>query len=291
MSVVRVASVQAPVVFGDPTANAAYAVARLEELAVRGVQLAVFPEAFLTGYCVTDAEEARAIALPIRLEGDEIVEAPESVQSIREAAQRLGVHAVFGFAGVDARGVINVAALVEPSGRLRAYLKTHLPELGLDKHVVPGDSLPVFDTEIGRIGILICFDLRPPEPMRCLAIQGADLIALPTNWPVGAEMSAELLSRARALESRVHFVACDRIGEERGFRFIGMSSIVDATGTVLALAGAEAEVLVADLDLAVAREKRIRTIPGQYEWTVFESRRPDLYGALLRNDPSGVEAR
>ena len=59
-----------------------------------------------------------------------------------------------------------------------------------------------------------------------------------------------------------------------------MSSIIDALGTVLAFVGREEATLVADLDLAVAREKRIRTIPGEYEWTIFESRRPELYGPL-----------
>lgn len=281
MSVVRVASVQATIAYGDPSANAAYAVRQLRELAPRGVQLAVFPEAFLTGYCVESAEEARAIALPVELEGDVLVRGPESFEAVRAEVDALGMHCILGFAGRDARGVFNAAALIEPGGRSRVYVKTHLPELGLDKHVVPGDALPVFETALGRIGILICFDLRPPEPMRVLALKGADLVVLPTNWPDGAQLSAQVLTMARAVENRVALVSCNRYGPENGTTFIGMSSIIDPLGYVLARAGDGEEVLVADLDLTLARQKRVATIPGRYEWTVFESRRPDLYGPLV----------
>ncbi|MCO5298225.1 MAG: carbon-nitrogen hydrolase family protein [Fimbriimonadaceae bacterium] len=282
MNTVRVASVQAAVVYNDPDANAAYAVGRLRELATQGVQLAVFPEAFLTGYCVDSAEEARRIAFPVQIEGDVLVRGPEAFETIRREAAALRMHVVFGFAARDARGVFNAAALIEPDGRARVYVKTHLPELGLDKHVVAGDSLPVFDTALGKIGILICFDLRPPEPMRVLALEGADLVVLPTNWPDGAQISAQVLSVARAVENRVAFVSCNRFAPENGTTFIGMSSIIDPLGNVLAMAGGGEEVLVADLDLDLSRQKRVATIPGQYEWTVFESRRPELYSPLVR---------
>lgn len=281
MSTVRVASVQATVVFDDPEANAAYAVEHLGRLAAQGVQLVVFPEAFLTGYCVDSAQAARGIALPVEMEGDRIATGPAPFERLREAVASHGLHCIFGFAARDGRGVFNAAALVDPNGNARAYVKTHLPELGLDKHVVPGDALPVFDTALGKIGILICFDLRPPEPMRVLALKGADLVVLPTNWPDGAQISAQVLSVARAVENRVAFVSCNRHAPENGTTFIGMSSIVDPLGNVLAMAGAGEEVLIADLDLSVAREKRVATIPGKYEWTVFESRRPELYGPLV----------
>ena len=281
MSTVRVASVQTNVAFDDPETNARRAVVHMETLAEQGVELVVFPEAYLTGYCVADATAARCLALPVTLVGDRVEVVPAPLAAVRDAAVRLGVHVVMGLAALHDEQVINLAVLIEPTGAIRGYRKTHLPELGLDKHVAAGPSLPVFDTALGRIGILICFDLRPPEPMRVLALKGADLVVLPTNWPVGAEISAEILSIARAVENRVAFVSCNRVGEENGFRFIGLSSIIDPLGNVLARAGTEEEVLVADLDLAISRQKRVVTIPGSYEWTVFESRRPDLYSPLV----------
>jgi predicted amidohydrolase len=163
---------------------------------------------------------------------------------------------------------------------MRRYVKTHLPELGYDKFVRGGDALPVFDTEFGRVGILICFDLRHPEAARCLALAGADLIVLPTNWPDGAEMAAEHIALVRAAENKVFLATCDRVGTENGTHFIGLSKIIDPYGRVLASAGDSEAIIEADIDLSRARDKRNVIIPGKYEITIEESRRPQLYGNL-----------
>jgi predicted amidohydrolase len=271
----RVASVQANVFFGKPLWNAEAAEHHLSELARESVELAIFPEAFLTGYCVDDAEGARAIA---------VSSDHEALEKVRTAAERLGIVTIVGFAEDDHGTLHNSAAIFEPGVEPRFYRKTHLPDLGVDKHVSPGDSLEVFETRAGRIGVLICFDQRFPEPARVLALQGAELIALPTNWPEGAENSAEVMCIARAAENRVFFATADRVGSENGFRFIGRSKIIDPVGKVLASAGSEEEVLIADVDLALARQKRTVNVPGKYEMAVFASRRTELYGPLL--DPS-----
>jgi len=182
--------------------------------------------------------------------------------------------------GVGQKGHSNGAVLFLPDGKMHRYVKTHLPELGLDKFVVTGSDLPVFDTSIGRIGIAICFDLRPPEPIRVLALKGAELIVLPTNWPEGADFAPAHMAAVRANEIRVFLAACDRVGMENGFRFIGKSGIWDVAGKCLASAGDGEETIVADVDLAQAREKRVRIIPGKYETTILESRRPELYGEI-----------
>ncbi|MCX7801113.1 MAG: carbon-nitrogen hydrolase family protein [Fimbriimonadales bacterium] len=281
----KVACFQMDVVFGDPEANAARVAERIAEAGSRGVGLAVFPEAVLTGYCVEACEAARALALPVR-EGPkhEVAEAPESVLAIRDACARHGVHAVFGFAGSDEAGLYNGAILAEPSGRMRLFRKVHLPELGLDKFVAPGNDLPVFETELGRIGILVCFDLRVPEAARVLALRGADVIVLPTNWPEGADFAADCIAPVRAAENKVFLVACNRVGEEGGFRFIGKSGVYGVAGQTLAKAGCGEETIEAELDPALARNKRNVAIPGRYESEVFGSRRPDLYGPIVGGD-------
>jgi predicted amidohydrolase len=114
-----------------------------------------------------------------------------------------------------------------------------------------------------------------------LALAGADVILLPTNWPEGAENSAEIMCVARAAENRVWFVTANRVGVEKGFHFIGRSKIISPTGNVLAAAADTETVLIADLDLSEARLKRTVNIPGQYEMEIFKPRRPDLYGKLL----------
>lgn len=269
---IKVASVQSNVVFGDPKANAAAASATLELLSRESVRLAVFPEAFLTGYCVDSHSAAKAIA---------IRRSHEAISTLNEVCNRLGMLAVVGFAEVDERFLHNTAALFEPGKEPRFYRKTHLPELGLDRFVVPGRELPVFDTQIGRIGILICFDQRVPEAARVLALAGAEIIVLPTNWPVGAETSADHVSIVRAAENRVYFITSNRVGEEACFTFIGRSKIISPTGSVLSAAGETETILIAEIDPELAREKRTVNIPGQYEFTVFESRRPELYKGLL----------
>lgn len=281
----RIACVQSNVVFADPVANAANAIAHLEQVDAQGVEFVVFPEAYLTGYCVDSAEEAARIAIappPLARSGGE---APWN--DLQSAVDRLNIHLIIGFAEKTESGVGNTAALLTPNEAPRLYRKTHLPELGLDHFVTPGSCLNVFETKFGKIGILICFDLRAPEPARALALQGADLIVLPTNWPNGAQVSAELLAPARAVENKVFLATCDRVGDENGFHFIGLSKIIDPMGNVLASAGDEEAVLIADLDLGQARNKRNVTVPGKHETTVFESRRPELYGPIVERQSLG----
>lgn len=268
----RIACVQSDVAYGNPDANAERAIERLRALAADGVELAVFPEAYLTGYCVESAEEARAVAISAD-------SAP--IRRLQSACDELDMLAVMGFAEEGEDGVFNCAALFEPGMMTRFYRKTHLPDLGLDKFVRPGDLLPVFDTRLGKIGILICFDLRPPEATRVLALRGAELIVLPTNWPEGAEVSAGFISVARAAENRVFVATCNRVGNENGFEFIGQSKIIDISGKIHAAAGAVEEIIICDIDLAQARQKRTVNIPGKYETEVFASRRPELYGPII----------
>lgn len=268
----RLACCQFDVAYGNPAKNAEKAVQALESLALEGVDLAIFPEAFLTGYCVESRGEAWEIAIP-RDHG--------AVECLQECSDRIGIGVVAGFAERGVEGLLyNSALLCEPTCPTRFYRKSHLPELGLDKHVAAGDELPVFETRWGKIGILICFDQRPPEPTRVLSLNGAQLICLPTNWPVGAENSAEIICIARASENRVFYATCNRVGDENGFEFIGRSKIIDVRGQMLASANADEQVLIADLNLTDADNKRTVNIPGKYELTVFESRRPELYRDL-----------
>lgn len=281
-AMVRVASVQCNVVYGDPFANAAFAVEKLRNLAAQGVQFIVFPEAFLTGYAVENEAEARRIAIDVRgADADTVDDAHPSVIIIQSACREFRVHAVVGFAGSDGQKLYNGAILFEPNGRMRRYVKTHLPELGFDKYVVRGSRLPVFDTALGRIGILICYDIRFPEAARVLGLERADIIAVPTNWPEGAEVSPHYMAPARAAENRLFVVTCNRVGVENGFRFIGKSAIHDITGLATASAGNEEAVLVADIDIVRARNKRTVVIPGKYETDTFATRYPEIYGRIV----------
>jgi predicted amidohydrolase len=164
-----------------------------------------------------------------------------------------------------------------------SYRKVHLPSLGVDRHVDPGDRpFAVHDVGGLRVGMQICYDGGFPEPTRVQALLGADLIVLPTNWPTHAECAAEHQMATRAMENVVYTIAVNRVGEERGFRFIGHSSIHGTGGERLALASPEGEeIIVAEIDPARARRKRQVRVPGKHEIDRFADRRPEFYAPIV----------
>jgi predicted amidohydrolase len=254
--------------------------ASLEEAAGAGAELLVLPECAIPGYMYESAEEALPFA-------EEIPGA--STEALEQECRRLGMHVVCGLLEQDGDVLHNSAVLVGPDGLIGTYRKTHLPFLGVDRFVVPGDELAVYDTPLGRIGVEICYDLRFPEVTRTLALRGADLVAHPTNFPMAAKIQTELITVARAAENRVYLLTANRVGKERSGEFCGWSQIVDPYGKRLAEAGeTEEALLVADVDVEKARDKDY-VIPGEYELYLFGHRRPELYGALVE-EQSAVEA-
>ena len=111
---------------------------------------------------------------------------------------------------------------------------------------------------------------------------GADLIVLPTNWPPGAECMAGCAVNTRAMENNVYYAACDRVGDERGFHFIGQSKICDPRGRALAEAGDREQILYAQVDVAFAREKKIIRVPKLHEIDRLRDRRPEFYDEIVR---------
>lgn len=274
----RVGCYQLPVAEGEVQENLARAKAAIRDAAAQGVQVLVLPECFLTGYVSGSEEEAHALALDVGRGDEGILESPGPVLSaLQRVVEETGVVTIAGYAGRDAGGLYNAAALLEPGRPLRYYAKTHLPVLGFDRFALPGSSLPVFETAHGRIGLVICFDLRIPEACRTLAFRGADLIVLPTNWPKGADLTPLHYAPTRASENRVFLATCNRCGAHRGVEFIGQSAIHALEGERLAYMDREAGLIWADLDLPSARMKTRVVIPGEYETDTFATMRPEIY--------------
>jgi len=276
----RVAVAQMEPRLAEKERNLDAALERLEEAAAAGAHLLVLPECAIPGYMFDSAEEALPYA--------EEIPGPTTEAFERECA-RLGVHAITGLLERDGDTLYNAAILVGPDGLIGSYRKTHLPFLGVDRFVTPGDEFKVFDTALGRIGLIICYDLRFPEVTRTLALQGADMVALPTNFPMAAKLQCDVIAPARAAENRIYLLVANRVGKERWGEFCGWSQIVDPYGTRLAEAGeTEETLLVADVELEKARDKDY-VVPGEYELYLFGHRRPELYGALVEEE-SPVEA-
>jgi predicted amidohydrolase len=139
----------------------------------------------------------------------------------------------------------------------------------------------VFDTRHGRIGVLVCYDLEFPEMTRTLGLAGAELITVPTNWPLverppGERPPEVMIGMAAARVNRVFIACCDRAGLERGQEWNEGTSIIDLDGWVLsAVTGVGAA--GADIDLARTHEKKYSGLAD-----AFGDRRPELYGAVTR---------
>jgi predicted amidohydrolase len=269
---VRVAVAQIEPRLAEKERNLDECLTRLDEAAAAGAEVVVLPECAIPGYMFDSLDEAMPFA--------EELPGP-STEALEAACARLGIHAVVGLLERDGDLLRNAAVLVGPEGLVGSYRKTHLPFLGVDRFVTPGDELPVYETPLGRIGLEICYDLRFPEATRTLALKGADIVAHPTNFPLAARIQTELITVARAAENRIFLLSANRVGKERWAEFCGWSQIVDPYGRRLAEAGeTEEALLVADIDLELARDKDY-VIPGEYELYLFGHRRPELYGSLV----------
>jgi predicted amidohydrolase len=272
-----VAGVQMDCALGACAANRSAVVAKLHRATDRGGKLVVFPECVLTGYGFEARDQVRAVAEPLP---------GPSTDAIASACAKLGVWAVFGLieAATDGR-LYNACALVGPSGFVAGYRKAHLPCLGADRFTDPGDRpFAVHDLGGLKIGMNICFDGSFPESARVLALLGADLVVLPTNWTTHARTMASLVSAARGWENHIYYLAVNRVGEESGFRYIGLSSAADYNGTVLHRAAEDAEeIFTIEVDPAAAAQKHVVTCAGTYEIDRVNWRRPELYGPLVEN--------
>jgi predicted amidohydrolase len=266
----RVAAAQIYPEFANKKANLDKILDFTKRAAKERAQLVVFPECALTGYCFAVREPGYANSEPIP---------GPSTERVIQLARRDDLYVSFGLLERVGEKFFNAQALVGPEGVVSVHRKAHLPFLGVDRYVTPGDiPLRAASTKIGKIGTLICFECSLPEPSRALKLSGAQLILIPTNWPVGgAETSCDHVPIVRALENHVNVMAVNRIGKESEFDFLGQSSIVDYSAKVLARADRTETLLLAEIDMAGADKNRVVIRPGEYELDRLSTRRPDLY--------------
>ncbi len=270
----KIAAAQIDISVGQVEHNLARMEAILAETAAAGARLTVFPECALPGYCF----DSLADALPY----SQTVPGPATERLSGVCAAR-NVYAVVGMLERDGERLFNTAVLLGPDGVIGRYRKVHLPFLGIDRFTTPGDAFEVWDAGGLKIGLNICYDGAFPEASRVMALAGADLICLPTNWPPGAETTADFAINTRALENNVYYLAVNRVGTERGFKFIGHSRICAPSGHTLADSPHDhEEILYAEIDPAVARDKHLVRVPNLHEIDRFGDRRPDTYSPLAK---------
>jgi predicted amidohydrolase len=204
--------------------------------------LIVLPELFNTGYNFRSRREVARVAEP--------VPGGITTEVLKDFSKRDGATVVAGIAERKGQSFYNAAVVVKDGKYLGTYRKVHL-FYNEKKFFKPGKEFKVF----GRVGVMVCFDWYFPESARSLMLKGAEIIAHPSNLVLPHCPDS---MKTRALENGVYVITADRVGVERGLRFIGLSQIVNPRGQVLYRAsGTREECVVRDIDLKLARNKSI----------------------------------
>ncbi len=270
-----VAALQLAPVLGDFAGNRARAAAGIREALDAGADLVVLPELATSGYVFETVDELRAVAVP----GDHQIFAEwATLAASREGAVIVGGYAELG----DDGEFYNSAAVVDASGVRAGYRKVHLWDQE-KRFFMPGsEAPPVVSTAHGRVGVMICFDLEFPEWTRIAALAGADILAVPTNWPymerpAGERVAEVQIGMATARINHMAIVCADRSGVERGVAWNEGSSIISAEGWVVAAVGPGVGTAYATIDPALSADKRLAPLAD-----AFDDRRPDLYAPVTK---------
>lgn len=281
VSAVRVAVVQFDPQVGTQHCqnNLQHSLELAREAAMNGANLIVLPELANTGYLFGTRQEAY-------LHAEAIPNGP-SVQAWLDFTQKYQVYLAAGLAERDGVQLFDSAVLLGPDGFIGKYRKAHL--WNREKlWFTPGNlGFPVFETPIGRIGLLICWDIWFPEVPRLLSLQGADIICSLNNWiwtppPLfddSGKCMASYLTITAAHANNVFIAAANRIGEEQGERYLGCSLITGTNGWPIGEVASpdEQTILYADIDLTSARSAPIWNDLND----LHRDRRVDVYDAML----------
>jgi N-carbamoylputrescine amidase len=280
-SKVKIAGIQMSCEIGNEERNIDKAVGMIDEAAQNGCQIICLPEMFKTDYVCFTRRDAKC------LEYAEPVPGP-TTDKIAKRAEEHGVYIIASIFEKGAPGLYyNTAALIGPDGGIVGkYRKTHIPApfpstTGLEKlYFRPGDEFNIFETKLGKIGIIICHDGVYPETWRILALEGAEMIFRPSCVSVAYRTKHITPSElwimnhvTYARENAVFVLAVNRVGLEEGRQHFGTTMIVDPCGDVLAKAGeSEEKIVSAVLDLNEVG----------MDGTIFRDYRPEIYGRITK---------
>lgn len=235
------------IALGNKEANLETAVKMVKEAASRQVDLIILPELFQTGYCLDKA--------------DLLAEPPNghSVELLRDLAGRFRIFIIAGsILEKRKQGIFNTAHVIGKDGKLLGfYDKIHLfPPFDEDQYLMAGRDTPLFKTALGLFGVVICFDIRFPELTRRLALNGAQVIFCPAEFPAERITVWATLLRARAIENQVFVVGCNRVGSDGKNLFGGRSAIIHPDGQALAQATDSTQLIDAIIDLGEVEKVR-----------------------------------
>ena len=255
---IKAAAVQFNIALGNIDKNLSYVTAKLRELAQDGVELAVLPEMWSCGFAYRELNQLAQ-------------RTPVLVRQLQDLSRELSIVIVGSLPEPHGEKVYNTAYVIDRGAVAGSYRKMHLFSLmNEDRHLDRGERHLVADTSVGRIGVIICYDLRFPELSRRLAVEGADIIVVPGEWPKPREEHWRTLLRARAIENQLFVIAANTCGMVGKLDFFGYSMIIGPKGEMLAEAGYDNGEPTALLDPAEAKQWRESI-------TCFQDRRPECY--------------
>ena len=237
---VNVALAQISCKVGDKEYNLKTIEKTITQAKAKCANLIIFPELALTGYVCKDLVYELAEPVP----------SGPSIHQIAKTAKRQNVHVIFGMIESSARaaGVLhNTAVLVGPKGFIGKYQKMHLPTHSVfeeKRYFRPGYQTPVLETDIGRIGLIICYDIFFPEITRVMRLRGAQLIVCISASPSVRRGFFEILTTARAMENTVFVIYTNLVGIEDGLQFWGGSRIIAPNGNIMAQAKYDEEDMI-----------------------------------------------
>ena len=274
--VIEVALAQISCMSGEKTENLKKIETNLMNAKRQGAELVVFPELSLTGYCVRDQIHELAETIP-----------GHSTNAVEKMAKRTGMYVVFGMPeiGEKMHEIYNTAVLVGPEGLIGKYRKMHIPDAAEEGHFYPGYDASVFETSIGKLGLIICYDVFFPEVSRLTRLKGAELIVCVSaspkcdeDSPIDSQTFLETLVAARAIENTAFIAYVNLAGEGDGLRFWGGSRLVGPNGRVLARAKYDDE----DLLVTVVDYAGIKSV--QDFVPIFKDLRPELLDVLTKEE-------
>lgn len=261
----------------------------IEAAADAGASLVVFPEVSIQGYPADYSAFNHETVQRHVLDTAESVPDGPSVHKIINAAVEKKIHVVFGLteAGEQAGISYNTLVLAGPDGYIGRYRKVHV---GLPEKLFwrPGDEWPVFETAIGKIGLLICYDKMWPESCRELTLRGAEILIVGSAWGfLGGHGEGEdnlwarqfkLYDEARAVENGRWYISSNHVGEMGGIDFFGLARIIDPIGNVLVSSGiTHAGLVMAEIDINEGLANARILNHGPF---LIRDRRPETYRAL-----------
>ncbi|MDY6931139.1 MAG: carbon-nitrogen family hydrolase [Halobacteriota archaeon] len=249
MAKIKVAGIQSDI-GKDPKENLRRNLEMIDSASEDGASFICLPELFMTGFDY-DYIKANSRGIPNKI-----------TEVLGEKAKKSGIYILSGsipeMVGED---IYNTAVLFGRDGKIIGkYSKIHLfGQMGEKSNFTHGGDVRVFDTDFGRIGVTICYDLRFPELFRKQSVMGAKIIFVPSEFPDPKLDHWRTLLKARAIENQIYVMGVNRVGKDEQSTFFGHSMVIGPRGTIMTEASDGEEIISAEIDIGKVGEVRERT--------------------------------